>query len=326
MRALVGRLRPFLPWISLLSGIGGAFLMNRAPDRAWMVVAAAIAGFGILVAFHLAERAWGTAERVATGKKGARFALLLTSQMAVQQALLFPLPFYVRAAGLQLGHGVFFGVYAAALVVALWDPLFEAAMKRPLAVFALQAFAAFVGLDMVLPVFGLSNTTSLVVAAAVTAIAVPLLVLLELRPRTWPRRLLVVPAAAVVVIGARLAAPGVPPAPLELVHVGIGTGIESRELIGEARVLAGARELVCHSSIKAPLGLKDALLHVWKKDGRRLDAIAVEVSGGREAGFRTWSKKRSLGAHPEGVWTCSVETASGQVLGRVRAELRPSAS
>lgn len=333
LSGVLERARRYLPWISLLTGVGGAVLMNRAPERAWIVVVAAVAGWMVLVVMQLTERRWRVPVRRVFGevniarRRRARFALLLSSQIAIQQALLFPLPFYVRAAELQPGHVVFFVVYAGALIASLWDPLFSAVMTRAPGAFTLQAFAVFVGLDMVLPVLGVSNTASFLVAGVATGVGVPALLLLELRPKTWQQRLLALPAVAVVVVAARLVAPFVPPAPLELVHVGIGTGVEERELIGEARALdvGDANELFCHSTIKAPLGLKDALVHVWRKDGRRIDSVAVSMSGGREAGFRTWSRKRSLGSSPAGTWSCSVETASGQVVGRAKIELRGKA-
>jgi hypothetical protein len=338
---LLQRVRPFLPWFSLLTGVVGAFLMNRTPGRAWIVVVAAVLGWAMLAVFNIVERAW-TAEikaaeitdpraQLSTRKRSARFAILLSNQIAIQQALLFPLPFYARAAAFpflgsdrdfQPGHVVFFLGYAAALVVVLWDPLFNVVIQRAPGAFALQAFAAFCGLNMVLPVLGLSNTTSLVVAGAATALGVPLLVLLETEGLSPQRKLLAIPAAILLVVLARVAAPLVPPAPLELVHVGIGTRVDNKELVGEAPVIDGTSELVCHSTIKAPLGLKDALFHVWRKDKKPLDAIAVVVSGGREAGFRTWSRKKSLGPTPAGRYTCSVETASGQVLGRASVVVR----
>jgi hypothetical protein len=37
--------------------------------------------------------------------------------------------------------------------------------------------------------------------------------------------------------------------------------------------------------------------------------------GGRAGGYRTFSRIDHFGAHPAGVYSCSVETASGQVLG-----------
>ncbi len=323
IKEALAKVRPFLPWLSLGTGIGGAVLMHRTPERAWLVVVASIAGWVALVVFNLAERAWSRADKTVT-KRGARFALLLSNQMAMQQALLFPLPFYVKAANLphvQLGHVVFFLVYAGALAVVMWDPLFERAMSSVAAAFALQAFAVFVGLDMVLPVLGLSNGVALVVAGAATGIGVPLLVLL-LRPRSSTvvrDRVVAVSGAVVVVVLLRLAAPLVPPAPLELKSVAVGTNVEHRELVGSGGAFDHPAALYCHSAIAAPLGLKDALVHVWKRDGKPYDAVTLDVRGGRQAGFRTWSRET---APKPGRYRCTVETSSGQVLGGVSVDVR----
>ena len=195
-------------------------------------------------------------------------------------------------------------------------------MARAWAAFLVHAFSFFVGLNMVLPVLGVSNRIALWVAGAVTAVGVPLLVLVTVPREKRALRWLVIPAALCVVAAARLSAPFVPPAPLELTAVGIGSHIEQRELIDKSPTHARETDLVCHSAVKAPLGLKDTLVHKWRRsDGKhdeKLGDIALEVSGGREAGFRTWSKKKAPanGWRP-GKYTCRVETATGQVLGYV---------
>ena len=49
-----------------------------------------------------------------------------------------------------------------------------------------------------------------------------------------------------------------------------------------------------------------------------VDRIELEIRGGREAGFRTYSVKQNFGPEPSGTWSCAVETASGQFLGERR--------
>jgi hypothetical protein len=325
MRARLARLVPYLPWVSLCTGIGGALIMNRTPGRAWLVVAASVVGWATLFAVNVVERRL-RAKADDVRSKRARFALMFGSQYATQTALFFPLPFYVNAASLTVGHGAFFTVYAAVVVVALWDPLYAKAMARTWAAFAVHAFSFFIGLNMVLPVLGVSNAIALWVAGAVTAVGVPVLVLATVPREKRALRWLVVPAALCVVAIARLAAPLVPPAPLELTAVGIGSQIENRELVDKSPTHARDTDLVCHSAVKAPLGLKDKLVHTWRRSqgpqdddakSERLDDVNLDVSGGgREAGFRTWSKKRPPpnGWRP-GKYTCRVQTATGQVLG-----------
>lgn len=296
--------------------------MNRTPGRAWLVVAASVLGWAALFAVNLVERRLAAHGDItvdgaaAVRSKRARFALMFGSQYATQTALFFPLPLYVKAASLTVGHGAFFAVYAVVVVVALWDPLYAKAMARAWAAFLVHAFSFFVGLNMVLPVLGIANSISLWIAGAATAVGVPMIVLVTVPKEKRALRWLVWPAALLVLVAARFSAPFVPPAPLELTGVGIGSQIEERELVDKSPTHAADTDLVCHSAVKAPLGLKDKLVHVWRKDGEKLGEISLDVSGGRELGFRTWSKKHA----PEGGWragryTCRVETATGQVLG-----------
>ncbi|MBI1946649.1 MAG: DUF2914 domain-containing protein [Deltaproteobacteria bacterium] len=318
------RVQPALPWLSLATGVGGALLMNRTPERAWVVVIAALLAWALLVGLHLWERVLTERARRAgvasLRDRGARFALLLTSQLSVQQALLFPLPFYLRAVTWHVGHVVFLVVYAAALVAALWDPLYAAVTKRALTSFPLFSFAIFAGLAVVLPMLGLSNRLALIVAGAATTVGVPALLWLRAGSR-WLRIGAVcaaLPAAGLSLV----AAPLVPPAPLELVTAAIGTGVVERELVGAGAPLLHPIELYCHTAVKAPLGLHDGLFHVWTRDGKLLDRVALDVRGGRADGFRTWSKKRTPGP---GDYRCQVQTASGQVLGGTDAAVRATA-
>ena len=300
----------YLPWLSLATGIGSALLMNRTPGRAWLVVVASLLCWLLLFALHFVERS------VVMGKssQGARFALLLGSQVAVQTAVFFPLPFYVRAASATSGHAVFFLAYALVVVVALWDPWYAKARARGWSAFCVHAFAAFVGLNMVLPVLGMSNHASLLLAGAITAVGVPLLFLAATPGSST--RWLALPAGALVILAALLGAPLVPPAPLELGAIAIGSRVSDKELLDAAPLHDRFTNLVCHSAIKAPLGLHDALVHVWRVDDRPLDEIALAVSGGRTGGFRTWSIKRPpADGWPPGHYSCRVQTASGQVVG-----------
>ena len=319
------RLRPFLPWLSLVTGLLGAWFMNRAPGRAFVVIVAAVLGWVMLVVFNLVERN-GALKGDGVRQWGARYAIVASNQMAIQQALLFPLPFYLRAAvattptvSIHPVHLAFLALYAAALVIALWDPLFTRAMSSTTSALGMQSFAAFVGLNMVLPVLGASNEVSLLVAGAATGLSVPLAMLMSRPVTTWRTRVGAVVGAVLVVVLARLAAPLIPPAPLELVSVAIGTRVEDHELVDPSEQLDKPDGLVCHSAIKAPLGLKDALVHVWQKDGARFDEVHLDMRGGRDAGFRTWSRESPVS---RGRFRCTVQTASGQILGAADVDVR----
>jgi hypothetical protein len=72
--------------------------------------------------------------------------------------------------------------------------------------------------------------------------------------------------------------------------------------------------------IASPRGLRDHLRHVWRQNGAWRGEILLEIRGGRPQGFRTWSTFRNISP---GKWTCTVETESGQRLGRVTARVGP---
>src|SRR5258706_470876 len=120
-------------------------------------------------------------------------------------------------------------VWALAAGATLWTPLCTAILRRPVLAVALQGVAAFAGLDCVLPLLGVSNRASLVVAAAAAALGAPFVVGRGARRR----------ALAAVVVGAALAgaafaggARGVPPAPPRFVSGAIGPRGGDRELVG----------------------------------------------------------------------------------------------
>jgi hypothetical protein len=186
---------------------------------------------------------------------------------------------------------------------------------------ALQAFTTCVGLNVVLPILGVSNDQSLSLATLGTAAALPLTVWLS----NTPGKRLPATLAALLVPGALSLATvrhSIPAAPLRLARAGIGTVMHGWELQDATqRFEVPPAQLVCFTSIWAPRGLKDALYHVWTKNGRVVDRVALVVRGGDANGFRTWSVKQHLGAQPAGVWTCTVETAAGQRLGHTRVEI-----
>ena len=64
---------------------------------------------------------------------------------------------------------------------------------------------------------------------------------------------------------------------------------------------------------------------MWRHDGVRRAEAALDIRGGRAQGFRAWSLQRNPAP---GTWTCTVETETGQELGRVAVTIadvrRPS--
>jgi hypothetical protein len=121
--------------------------------------------------------------------------------------------------------------------------------------------------------------------------------------------------AGVVALLAGRGARFIPPAPLALGAATLAEDVVQRAPVGAAHTFHAPDALWCHTAIRAPLGLRDRLFHVWLRDGAEVARIPLEVVGGvRADGFRTWSRlRRPL----EGTYRCRVETAVGQVVGEV---------
>src|SRR6478735_3425326 len=109
-RELLRRARPLLPWTSLVYGIWAAVSMDRRPERAWWVVSATLGSWFAMWIFL-----WGARLDVEQlGGRAARFGARWTTQSALQMALFFSFPFYVRAAASLWGHAAFLAVLGVA--------------------------------------------------------------------------------------------------------------------------------------------------------------------------------------------------------------------
>ncbi|MGH8455250.1 MAG: DUF2914 domain-containing protein, partial [Nevskiales bacterium] len=84
-----------------------------------------------------------------------------------------------------------------------------------------------------------------------------------------------------------------------------------------AATLAG-RGLYAYSAIRAPLGLSEQIVHVWRQNGTVVDRIPLTISGGRSQGYRAWSHKLNFPEEPRGDWEIEVLTAAGQLIGVIR--------
>lgn len=311
-------LRAAIPWVSLVVALASAILMDRGPKGARMVAAGAVVLWVVLlVALVLHRRAGGDA--ASRFVRGAWFSALMLTQSAIQLALFFAAPLFWLAwahTGAQL---VFLVVLSAAALVSLWDPLTEKILHHPGLGPALPAVACFSALVAVLPGFGVSSSASLWIASAATALALPVgLLRLHADPRAIRRQILGTLAMMVLlpVSIALGAARWIPAAPLSLSHAAIGTRMQGREVADpRERLSRRPSALVCATAIAAPLGVHERLYHVWRQDGEVRDRIPLVIEGGREQGYRTWSRKHNFGDDPRGTWTCAVETGLGQSLG-----------
>jgi len=170
-------LRALLPWGSLALAIVSAVSMDRRPERARIIAAAAVAGWLALGVVALLERLdVARLPRFASWlARAARASTAAGAQSLIQLCLFFSLPFYVRATAVPEQYG-FVALLLLAAAVTLWTPLCAALLRRPALALVLQGVAAFAALGCVLPLVGVSIRLSLVAAAAAVVIGAPFVV------------------------------------------------------------------------------------------------------------------------------------------------------
>ena len=312
-----------LPWVSLVVSITGAVLMDHSESRGGSIAIAAAVSWLAFVVVAVLHRPPRVADATPTRlQRFLRFGSTFANQSLIHYSLLFSAPFYLEACAFTLPQCAFLACFAVAVVIASWDPWCARVLQSPLFGSLLLAFASFVGWNAALPMLGVPHRISIWVSALVVGAGIPLVNVVQGvvgRQRTWSIAI----GAALPILLLLGAVAALPPAPLRVVDAKLGTGVDLRQPTGVATRFANApSELICWTAIRAPRGLKDALLHVWSRDGTVLQQVPVDVRGGRRAGFRTWSRLRILHAEP-GRYRCDVITTLGQTLGGTSAEVGP---
>ncbi|HSA21922.1 MAG TPA: DUF2914 domain-containing protein, partial [Myxococcota bacterium] len=111
------------------------------------------------------------------------------------------------------------------------------------------------------------------------------------------------------------AAPFLPPVPVQCMDAGLGTEVRDRELLGAARQFPeGTERVYAWFAVAAPDQFDQAVRFVWSREGERIGRpFDTAVTGGRQAGYRTWS----YAYRPwPGRWRVELQTDEGQLIGR----------
>jgi len=313
---------------SLVLGMFTLFVFRRGvPGMGWFV------GYLLLLWLLIALIEEMRAALVSSRRFSHRallFGVEYTIQTLSHGLLVFMLPAYWASVTLTSGNALFFGLLVGAVLLATFDPWYRALVApRPWASYAFLLVTVFGALNLALPLIQVRP------AAAVPASA--MLAVLTLTPvvrRTsqWPwRRALLLSAglAGAAGLGAAAGREWIPPTPLFLAHAELQWNVgalESLEPDLGAITVSDLRRrgLVAYTAIHAPAGLRQPIRHVWRRDGRVMDVIALSpVQGGRSEGFRTFSRKTGFAGDPIGRWSVDVVTGAGQLVGRLRFRVVP---
>jgi len=307
------------------SGIASFVLVERQAGLAKVIAAVMLVSWLWLMLENSLRR---SLERW-FGWKVPRPLLRYVTQMVHQESLFFIIPFFFITTTWNSGQSVFTVMLGVAALVSLIDPLYYKWLApRRWIYLAFHALTLFAVLLTALPIiFHLSTPQSYLWALGI-AVALALPSLSGLFP-TWNwKSLIAVPLlAAVVGLAGWMGRTWVPPATLWLTDVAVTMTLNdaSREPGNRLRQLTSselhANGLYAFTAINAPRGLKERIYHEWMHNGRRVDRIALDISGGRDAGYRAWTHKRNFPDNAEGRWRVRVMTEAGQMIGMLRFEV-----
>ena len=311
---------------SLALGLWTVFVFRRGTPHVALIV-----GYLLLLWLLVAVAAeiWGPAPN-----RRRRFVVTAVEyaiQTLYHNLLLFVLPAYWAASTLGSPNGGFIVAVGVAALLTAIDPWYAALVNRWTWVkHALLGFSVFAALNVALPLVGVRPFAALMGSAALSALGLTP----ALRRHTdmsWQRAAtatLVLAAAAVLLVWYGRAA--VPPAPLFLARAVAArdvTGLEPVDpvpgVVPEATV-RGWGGIAAYTAVYAPVGLRQPISHVWTRDGELIARIPmVTIEGGRQQGFRTWSRHKELSGPLAGRYTVDVLTASGQLIGRLQFQITP---
>jgi uncharacterized protein DUF5924/DUF2914 family protein len=318
-RALAWLGRWGVSFASLLGGLLTLFVFRRGlPRLAWLV--------GYLVLLWLLF-AVVTQVRQALEARGRRLMLTAadyTIQTLYHGLLLFVLPAYYASTTFTSLNALFLVLLVGLAVLATFDPWYRALVTpRPWLGHLFFVIASFASLNVALPLVGAPPLEALLLSAWLAMLALTPAVH---RGENWPwmRALAVTVVAGIAAMGlAGVARWLIPPAPLALADATLARDVRDAEPVEPltSPLAAGglrAHGLVAFTAVYAPAGLAEPIDHVWRLRGRVVDVVRLSpVYGGRQRGFRTFSRKTSFPDDPVGRWTVDVTTSSGQLIGRL---------
>jgi hypothetical protein len=328
--------RPAVVWLrrwsislaSLAGGLVTLFVFRRGlPHVRWII------GY-LLLLWLLVAVVVQARDTLAASERRAHRLVLTATEYAIQTlyhgVLLFLLPAYYAATTLTSVNVLFLALLVTLALLATFDPWYQAVVEpRPWVRWIFFLVSVFGALNLALPLIGIPPVAALPAAAFVAVVA-----LTPTGCRAWqlPWRPTLALMAVAGVAGALLVTverAWIPPAPLFLARAQLAwnvAGVDSLE--PAASTIAAdelrARGLVAYTAIYAPAGLRQPVEHVWRRDGRVVDVVKLSpVEGGREEGFRTYSRKTAFPPEVAGRWTVDVMTGAGQLIGRLRFRVTP---
>jgi len=350
--------KPFMPALFFLSGVSYDTLtltrIDRLQDNLILLIYLLLLGVLIVLTGRLGIEPAPDREQLASLPSFARWVLQtrpyypMASQFLLGGLFSAYTIFYFRSATLAT-TAIFFAVLISLLIANefLRDRL--SSIRLLVSLYALTCFAFF---TFFLPVMtGWMNTLVFLIGAALSAAVTFRVVQLIYRnnPDRSGHEAVGVTTPAFVMIALLVGfyfLNWIPPVPLSLKFGGIYHEVKRSddrfELSYEKKwyqvwkrsdsTYPADEPIYCFTAVFAPVALKTTVYHHWyyRRDSSKpfthADKIPLQISGGREGGYRAYTFKQRL---DPGDWRVDVEAEDGRVIGRVsvvveeRAEAQP---
>lgn len=311
-----------IPTFGFVSGIASFFLVERKQDQfAQILSILMLLGWLWLALEKLLQR--GIAQWFGIEVPPALLRFL--TQLLHQESLFFVIPFFVITTSWNSGQVIFTSLLIISAFISLVDPLYYRWLApRRWLYFIFHGITLFAVLLVALPlIFHLPTPKSYLWALAIAVLLSLPGVARDLVLVWWKR----IPAMLLMMLAAcaigLLSRPWIPPASIWLTQVAITEHVDDESRLPKNRLRSVSRDqlhngIYAYTAIHAPRGLQERIYHQWKHDGKLVDKIALDVSGGREEGYRSWSHKVNFPEDAVGNWQIMVVTEAQQVLGVVR--------
>jgi hypothetical protein len=312
---------------ALAFGVGVMLFARKGLDHADKVLTVLAASWLLVfVAFRFIVGAANTSPDEKRTRKGLRLLTNYVIKQLYQQMFFFLVPLYASSATWSLTSPNWWlvPILLVCAVVSTMDLVFDNfIMERRIVASTMYGLCVFGVLNLNLPlVFGFAHFDALLVAAGATAPTVALLTF-RMKAVLSTRGIFLTAGVTAGLIGAayfgRIA---IPPTPMAMAHGGVGHGTPGRYECVPGPVEEMRRDqledLRCVTHISEPGGLRDEVVHVWRLGGSEIARITPEALA--ECG--PMIRKSTLGqaripADPKGKWSCTLETAHGQLVGRI---------
>lgn len=327
IESIIVRIKPWSwlwPPMAFAAGLGSFFLVDR---QQWLGAALALGllfAWTLLLSEGLISR-WLSHRGHPTPPRGVATFI---AQMIHQETLFFTLPFILVTTVWNSGQTLFAILVGGMSLLSIIDPLyFKVAERWRSLYFMFHALCVFLVLLVTLPIMvHLTTGQSLLLALSITiVVALPSFWHL-LKRRSLKRWCLFFALTLILAYGAWIGRIWVPPASLWMTSSALSPSFDIEQRLPQGSIALTPQAisengLYVYTAIRAPRGLSETITHAWHHNGQPMDVVKLNISGGREDGYRAWSHKQNFPDDPTGDWRVDIMTDSGQRLGLIRFEV-----